>query len=97
MQLVEAGGIELERPGAGQGVARQHRVGLPRYTELASKTQNFYPAFVLAAPVYLFCKQVCKGDCIEKCKENYLHWEIAEGNLHSLLFVGNLGVRTTSD
>ena len=45
MQLVEAGGIELERPGAGR----------------------------------------------------YLHWEIAEGNLHSLLFVGNLGVRTTSD
>ena len=43
MQLVEAGGIELERPGAGR----------------------------------------------------YLHWEIAEGNLHSLLFVGNLGVRTT--
>ena len=37
-------------------------------------------------------KEICIGNL-----HWYLHWKIAEGNLHSLLSVGNLGVRTTSE
>ena len=75
MQLVEAGGIELERPGAGQGVARQHRVGLPRYTELASKTQNFSPAFAWRL-LYICFASRCAKEIALVCKGN-LHWKFA--------------------
>ena len=34
---------------------------------------------------------------LSSLKRLKLHWKIAEGNLHSLLSVGNLGVRTTSE
>merc|ERR1712083_1226188 len=97
MQLVEAGGIELERPGAGQGVARQHRVGLPRYTELASKTQNFYPAFAWRLLYICFASRCAKDIALKNAKKianeiyiGNLHWkfaleialEICIGNLH---------------
>ena len=49
-------------------MAWQYWVGLPRYTELVSKTQNFYPAFALAAPVCLFASRCAKEIALKNAK-----------------------------
>ena len=88
------------RLGAGLGAVWQYWAGFPRYTELVSKTQNFYPAFALAAPVCLFASRCAKEIALKNAKKianeiyiGNLHWkfaleialEICIGNLHGQL------------
>ena len=65
------GGLELNRgslelgkgwPGTGQHWAVLGRT--PPILRAGLEDAKLLPRLCLAAPVYLFCKQVCKGNCI---------------------------------